>query len=192
MHASELEEQTETQIRVWIDNIVQSGLPCLVAVSKRNQRKGPQAYVMEPIVGFTYLSDLADSSGMYRFTFELETYVHPGYLQQGIGKCLLDQIMFMSHTEYHKRGGYEYNSESEYLKNGHSRTIKTILANVHYERGYDKETEWVTSYLGDFGFRKAGRLSQVGYKAGKVVDKLLFQLQTTEIIDPMSIPTMPS
>ncbi|KAF3043549.1 hypothetical protein E8E11_005770 [Didymella keratinophila] len=192
VHACELEEQTEAQIRVWIDGIVQSGLPCIVAVSRRNQRKGLQGYVMEPIVGFTYLSDLADSSGMYRFSYELETYVHPGYLQQGIGKCLLDQIVFMCNTGYHQRGGYQYVCESQYLKNGHSRTIKTILANVHYEKGKDEETEWVTNYLGDFGFKKVGRLSQVGHKAGKVVNKIIFQMHTTEVIDPRSIPTMPS
>ncbi|KAJ4376762.1 hypothetical protein N0V86_006879 [Didymella sp. IMI 355093] len=188
VHASELEEQTQAQIRVWIDGIVQAGLPCLVAVSKHNQRKAHQGYVTEAIVGFAYLSELADSSGMYRFSFELEVYVHPGWIHKGIGRCLLDQMMYMSNTGYHRRGGYEYISESEYLKNGHSRTIKTILANVHYERGED--VEWATSYLGDFGFKRAGRFSQIGHKAGKVVDKLVFQLHTTEIIDPLSIPVV--
>lgn len=186
VHAAELEEQTEAQIRSWIDGIIQAGLPCLVAVSKRNQRKGPQGYVTETIVGFTYLTELADSNGMYRFTFELEVYVHPGYIHQGIGKCLLDQMMYMSNTGYNKRGGYEWVNDFEYLKNGKSHTIKTILTNVHYERG--ENAEWATSYLGDFGFKKAGRISQIGHKAGKVVDKVIFQLQTTEVIDPLSIP----
>ncbi|KAF3033256.1 hypothetical protein E8E12_003043 [Didymella heteroderae] len=190
VHASELEEQTEGQIRVWIDGIVRSGLPCLVAVSKRSQRRGRQGYVMEPIVGFTCLSEFADSSSIFRFSFELETYVHPGYLQQGIGKCLLDQIVFMCNTGYQQRGGYQYAGEYEYLKTGHSRTIKTVVANVHYEKGKEEETEWATSYLGDFGFKKAGRLSQIGHKAGKVISKIIFQMHTTEVIDPLSIPTI--
>lgn len=188
VHAAELEEQTEAQIRCWIDRIIKAGLPCLVAVSKRNQRKGPLGYVTEKIVGFTYLTELMDSTGMYRFTFELEAYVHPGFVHQGIGKCLLDQMMYLCNTGYNQRGGYEWVNDFEYLKSGKSRIIKTILVNVHYERGED--IEWATSYLGDFGFRRAGRLSQIGHKAGKVVDKVIFQLQTTEVIDPHSIPTI--
>lgn len=170
---------------MFVDSIIQSGLPCLVAISKR---KGLQGFVKEPIVGFRYLTELADPNGIYRYSFQLATYVHPDYLQQSIGRCLLDQVVFMCNTGYHQRGGYEYRNESEYLKSGHSRTIKTILANYHYERGYGKEAEWMASYLGEYGFKKAGRLSQFGHKAGKVVDKLFFQLQTTEIIDPASIP----
>ncbi|KAF1927207.1 uncharacterized protein M421DRAFT_6397 [Didymella exigua CBS 183.55] len=186
VHAAELEEQTEAQIRFWIDGIIQAGLPCLVAVSKRTQRKGPQGYVTGKIVGLTYLTDLADSKGMYRFTFELETYIHPGFIHQGIGRCLLDQMMYICNTSYIKRDGYEWVNEFEYLKNGTSRIVKTILASVHYEKGED--AEWATSYLGDFGFKKAGRLSQIGHKAGKVVDKVIFQLQTSEVINPQSIP----
>lgn len=189
VHASELEEQTEAQIRIFIDGIVQSGLPCLVAVSKRNQRKGPQGYVTEKIVGFTYLTDLADTTGMYRFTFELEVYVHPGFLRQGVGKCLLDQMAHTCNTAYVKRGGYEYIAAYEYFKTGHSRTIKTILANAHYEKGDD--VEWATNYMGDFGFKRAGRLSQIGHKAGKVVDKVMFQMHTSEVVDPHSIPAVP-
>lgn len=165
-------------------------MPCLVAVSKRNQRKGPQGavagYVTEAIVGFACLTELADASAMYRFTFDLEVYIHPGYIHQGIGKCLLDQMTHLSNTGYMQRGGYEWVNDFEYLKNGTTPTIKTILANVHYERG--ENPDWATSYLGNFGFRKAGHLSQIGHKAGKVVDKLIFQLHTTEIIDPLSIP----
>ena len=186
VHACELEEQTETQIRGRIDDIVQKGLPCLVAVAKRNQRKGPQGYASETIVGFVHLDDDVGQSTMHRFTFELEMYVHPGYIRQGIGKCLLDQMMYMANTGYNKKGGFEWVNDFEYLKSGSSRTIKTILVSVHYERGDD--VEWTTSYLGDFGFKKAGRFAQVGHKIGKVVDKVMFQTQTTEVINPNSIP----
>ncbi|XPS75710.1 hypothetical protein M3J09_007781 [Ascochyta lentis] len=186
VHAQELDECTEANIRCRVDDVVQAGLPCLVAVAKRNQRKGPQAYVSETIVGYVHLEDYVNQSSMYRYTFELNLYVHPGYIRQGVGKCLLDRIMYIANTGYDTRGGYEWINDFEYLKNGKGRVIKTILANVHFERG--DEIEWTGKYFGDFGFKKAGRFAQVGYKDGKVVDKVMFQLQTTEVIDPKSIP----
>lgn len=186
MQAIELEEQTEAQVCFWIDNIVQADLPCLVAVAKRNQRKGLQGYVSETIVGFVYLDDEVSQSSMYRFTFDLGVYVHPGYVRQGIGKCLLDRMMYITNTGYNAKGGYEWVNDFEYLKNGKSRVVKTILTTLHHERGAD--VGWTTSYLGDFGFKKAGRFAQIGHKNGKVVDKVMFQLQTTEVIDPKSIP----
>ncbi|KZM20448.1 N-acetyltransferase [Ascochyta rabiei] len=186
VHADELDELTEASIRGRIDDVVQANLPFLVAVAKRNKRKGPQGYVSETIVGYVQLDDYVNQSSMYRYTFELELYVHPGYVRQGIGKCLLDRIVYMANTGYKTRGGYEWVNEFEYLKNGKGRVVKTILASLHFERG--DEIEWAAKYLGDFGFRKAGRFKHVGYKDGKVVDKVMFQLQTTEVIDPKSIP----
>ncbi|KAF2624839.1 hypothetical protein BU25DRAFT_125193 [Macroventuria anomochaeta] len=186
VHAHELEERTEENIRCRIDDTIKVGLPFLVAVAKRNQRRGPQGYVTETIVGFVHLDDYVDQTSMYRYTFELELYVHPGYIRQGIGKCLLDRMMYIANTGYNIKGGYEWVNEFEYLKNGKSRVVKTILATLHYERGDD--VEWATSYLGDFGFKKAGRFAQIGHKGGKVVDKVMFQLQTTEVVDPKSIP----
>lgn len=123
---------------------------------------------------------------MYRYTFELEIYVHPGYIRQGVGQCLLDRMMYMTNTGYNAKGGYDWVNDFEYLKNGKTRVVKTILTTLHYERGED--VEWATSYLGSFGFKKAGRFSQIGHKLDKVVDKVIFQLQTTEVIDPKSIP----
>lgn len=123
---------------------------------------------------------------MYRYTFELALYVHPGYIRQGVGKCLLDQLMYLSHTGYNKKGGFEWVNEFEYLKNGKNRVIKTILVGVHHGRGDD--AHWVAEYLGEFGFRKAGRFSHVGYKVGKVIDTIWFQVQTSEVIDLNNAP----
>lgn len=190
VHASEVYEQPAANILSRIDNIIKAGLPFLVAVAKRNQRKSAQGYVTETIIGYVHLEDYVDQSSMYRYTFELSLYVHPGYIRQGVGKCLLDRMMFLANTGYNAKGGYEWINEFEYLKNGKGRVVKTILTDLHYERGDEKNNEWAISYLGEFGFKKAGRFSQIGHKHGKVVDKIMFQLHTTEVIDPQSIPTV--
>ncbi len=188
MHAAELEEQTEGQIRHWIDAIVRADLPCLVAVAKQSQRKTPQGYVSETIVGFIHLEEYVSPSSMYRFTFELALYVHPEHTRQGIGSCLLDQLMYIVNTGYIKKGGFDWVNDFEYLKNGKSRVVKSIIAGVHYERG--ENVDWLTSYLGDFGFKRAGRFAQIGHKVGKVVDKVMFQTQTTEVIEPNTVPML--
>lgn len=127
---------------------------------------------------------------MHRYAFELALYVHPGYIRQGVGKCLLDQLMDLANTGYKKKGGYEYVNNFEYLKAGKTRVVKTIVVNVHHERGDD--VHWATAYLGACGFSKAGRFSQIGHKIGKVVDMVSFQVQTTELVDPNSIPMLES
>jgi len=142
--------------------------------------------VNEAVVGFVHLEEYACLSSMYRYTFELALYVHPGYIRQGVGKCLLDQLMYLSHTGYSKKGGFEWVNDFEYLKSGKRRTIKTILASTHFEHGED--VEWMADYLGEFGFRKAGRFSHVGYKVGKVIDKTWFQVQTSEVIEAGGVP----
>ncbi|KAF2997942.1 hypothetical protein E8E13_005573 [Curvularia kusanoi] len=185
VQAEELEKQTIAQIREWIDGVVQAGLPCLVAILKRNLRKKPQGYVSETVVGWVHLESYG-AAEIYRFTTELALYVHPGYIRQGVGKCLLDQMMTIANTGYNKKGGYEYVNDFEYLKTGKSQIVKTIIVRVLYERGDD--TEWAANYLGEYGFRKAGRMSQMGCKLNKMVDVALFQTQTAEIIELNNVP----
>ncbi|KAH6644701.1 hypothetical protein C7974DRAFT_408362 [Boeremia exigua] len=195
IHAPELEERTKSQISTWIDEIVQEGLPCLVAVAKRSQRyqrNQQKGFVEETIVGFTHLEEHAGRSSLYRFTFELALYIHPGYVRQGVGQCLLDQLMHISHPGYNKKGGYEYVNNFQYLRSGKTRLVKTILMDLrYYERG-NEDIEWATGYLGEYGFKKAGHFTLIGHKFGKVIDKVVFQAHTSEVIDPKSIPVLES
>ena len=176
------------QIRDWIGDIVKAGLPCFVAVAKRSQRKKPGAANMsETIAGWTHLEPYS-AGPMHRFSSELALYVHPGYVRQGIGKCLLDQLMEYADTSYHKKGGYEYINNFEYLKTGALRILKTITVRMHYES--DQDADWATSYFGDYGFKRAGRFYEIGHKNGKVVHVVMFQRHTSEKINPRSVPKL--
>jgi hypothetical protein len=171
-----------------INEVVEAGLPFLVAIAKGNQRKGQQGYVSERIVGYVQLDDYVDQSSMYRYTFEMELYVHPGFVCHKIAQCLLDRVLEMCNTGYNARGGYEYRNEYEYLKTGLSRVIKTIILNVHIENG-EMDTK-AYEYLKQFKFYRAGHLPEIGFKHGKVVDKFLFRHTTTENIDPNGRPSI--
>jgi GNAT superfamily N-acetyltransferase len=183
--------RTDQQIGKRISETIEAGLPCLVAIARGNQPKTPQGYVSEKIVGYISLDDYCDQSSMYRYTFELELYVHPGYLCQNIAKCLLDRLLEIANTGYNACGGYEYRNESQYLKTGPSRVIKTIVLTVHKEHGepYEK-AEKIEKYLRPFGFRPAGHIPQIGYKLNKVVDMYLFRHITSETINPSVNPTV--
>jgi L-amino acid N-acyltransferase YncA len=125
---------------------------------------------------------------MYRYTFELELYVHPGYQSQNIASCLLDRLLEMANTGYNACGGYEYQNDSEYLKTGPSRVIKVIMLAVQKEHGKDESK--TSDYLKKFKFYRAGHIPQMGFKLGKVVDTLLFRHTTTEVIDPNGRPSV--
>jgi L-amino acid N-acyltransferase YncA len=174
-------------MRDHINDIVSAGLPYLVAVARGNQPKGPQGYVSERIVGFISLDDYSDITSSYRYTYEMDLYVHPGYVCQKIAKCLLDIMLEMINTSYNARGGYEYKNDSQYLKTGLSRVVKTVVLNVHKEQG--ESSEKTDKFLKPFGFRLAGHIPYIGYKLDKEIDVWTYRHTTTETINKAAPPT---
>lgn len=161
----------------------------MVAIAKGNHSRVPTNYVQEKVVGFASLDDYCDRSSMFRFTFELELFVHPGYTSQNIASCLLDALLEMSNTGYNACGGYEYRNESEYLKMGPKRVIKSIILTVLKENGECADS--TSELLKRFKFSRAGHISNIGYKLGKIVDAHLYQHTTSEDINPNSRPSVP-
>jgi L-amino acid N-acyltransferase YncA len=187
--ANEFDARTEEQIENRVDAIVKAGLPYLVAIARNNQRKGDKSFAKETVVGYASLDDYCDQSSMYRYTFELELYVHPGYTCQNVASCLLDRILEMANTGYNACGGYEYRNDSEYLKTGPARVIKTIMVTVHKEHGQSEDA--TMEYMKRFKFYRAGHIPQMGFKLGKAVDVFLYRHTTTETVDPNTRPTVP-
>jgi L-amino acid N-acyltransferase YncA len=188
IYTSEFDPRNAEQISMRIDTTIKAGLPFLVAVARGNQPKGPKRFVSEKIVGYASLDDWTDQSSIYRYTFELELYVHPGYTSQNIASCLLDRLLEMANTGYNARGGYDYRNDFDYLKTGPSRVIKTIVLSVHKEHG--EKTDETSKFLKQFNFSCAGHIAQMGFKLGKVVDLFFYRHTTTEIIDPNGRPTV--
>lgn len=183
--AHEFDPRTEAQIKERVDDVVQAGLPYLVAVARGNypRREGEK----EKILGWICLDDYCDPASMYRYTFQMELIVHPGFTRKNIAKSLLDCLLEMSNTGYKVRGGYDYVNESEYLKRGPTRVIKTMLLYFHHKHG--EVIDWANEFMHDFNFYRAGRISHIGYKQGHVVDMTVYQHSTTENINAAGIPT---
>ncbi|KAL5115691.1 hypothetical protein ACEQ8H_006403 [Pleosporales sp. CAS-2024a] len=188
IHARDFEPRSAREMADHVDGIIKAGLPFLVAVARGTQPRGHQGFVSERIVGYAALDDLAGQSTMYRYTFQLDLFVHPGYVRQKVASCLLDKLLEMVNTGYKERGGYEYMNHFEYLKTGPSRVVKVIMLSVHIVQGeHDKSA---TEFLKTFKFIRSGHVPGIGYKLGKVVDVHYYRHVTTESVDPCSTPTL--
>ncbi|KAL1598777.1 hypothetical protein SLS60_007919 [Paraconiothyrium brasiliense] len=187
--APEFTPRSRRDIVERIRTITDEGLPYIVAVHKGLHPRGPQDFVNEHIVGIAYIDDFVDRGSMYRFSFELECYIHPDFVRQNIAKCLFDRILEMVNTSYPAKGGYEWINRGEYLKHGSSRVVKVINCNVPHEEGDDMV--WMTDFMRKFKFRKAGHLFKMGYKYGKIIDVTIYQHETSEIIDSSVPPLQP-
>ncbi|KAF2466447.1 uncharacterized protein BDR25DRAFT_187625, partial [Lindgomyces ingoldianus] len=191
IRANEFNERQQSQMAHRIEDITTRNLPWIVAVNRGDNPKGRSSqYVNEKIVGFANIDDYCDQGSMYRFTFELELYVHSAYQSQGIGKCLLDRMISIADTSYNPKGGYEWIARGDYLRNGCGRVVKTIIATVPHEPDTG-EINRVSSLLKLYNFRKCGHLYQMGFKYGKKVDVSIFQYITTETIEANLKPTTP-
>ncbi|KAF2864980.1 hypothetical protein BDV95DRAFT_269174 [Massariosphaeria phaeospora] len=190
--ANEFNARSHTHIAGRINDIINCGLPWIVAVDKALQPANHLFnFVHEKIVGFVSLDDHCDPGSMYRFTYEMEMFVHPGYLNKGVGKCLLDRLLSIVNTGYTAKRGYEWRCPGEYLRNDAGRVIKTINVTVPLDHDNVDEIKWVTAFFRAFDFRKSGHLMKMAYKLGKTVDVCIYQHHTTEEINSNAIPQRP-
>jgi GNAT superfamily N-acetyltransferase len=174
INANEFNNRTPAHMAARLQDINIGGLPWIVAVMKGNHSKNQHyKFVNEEIVGFANMDDYCDQGSMYRYTMEMEMYVHPEYLRQGIGKCLLDRMLELVDNGYRSRGGYEWICNGAYLKSGPTRVIKTVNLHFLHEHGVASEVSWVAAFLKSFDFRKCGHLYNMGYKLGKTYETLI-------------------
>ena len=166
---TEFNDRLPTHIGTRVQDIKEEGLPWIVAVERGNHTKNRHhEFVNEHIIGFASIDDHCDKGSMYRYSFEMELYVHPEYLRKGVGKCLLDKMLDLVDNGYRARGGYEWACEGSYLRNGCTRVAKNVIITYPHEQGLVTEVDWIAKFLKSFDFRKSGHLRSMGYKLGKV------------------------
>ncbi|KAF2011151.1 hypothetical protein BU24DRAFT_427365 [Aaosphaeria arxii CBS 175.79] len=182
--AHEFLPRTVPQMTLRVQNVMNAGLPWIVAIHRAGTRNN-QDYFTEQVVGFANIDDFVEPGSMYRYSFDLEIFVHVDYCKMGIGSCLLDRMLEMCDTSHFLRGGYDWINRDDYLKNGPSRVVKTINFTFPHDandQGQPKQVDSIKKWLKSFGFRASGHLHQVGFKLGKTVDTSIFQRSTTEEI----------
>lgn len=150
---------------------------CIVAVEKTNgwkksggARGGPTLLSMEEkIVGFAMADDFTASDSMYRYTAEMELFVHPEYVRKGVGSALLDRMVFLLDLDHKISTSADWREKTVDLVNpGSIRYTKNITMSIPFVFEEDDERmRWIEAWLNSFGFHKKGEWDRVGLKLNK-------------------------
>ncbi|KAI9754589.1 MAG: hypothetical protein M1835_000888 [Candelina submexicana] len=165
VHVPEREVSSETTLRYRYEAIRGRGFPWLVAVEPiMIQRRR-----YEKIVGFGHIDDYSDSKSSYRYTAELEFYVHHQHLRLGIGKCLMDKLMCCLDPTYMPRGGYIFDAgeDDNKYREGGMRVISKVLINFPFDHKDDKTVKWLGDWMAQWEFKQMGTLEGIGFKLDK-------------------------
>ena len=133
----------------------------VVAVRKNNsgnKASGPRDSVavqsqQEMIVGFGCADDYVGMDSAYGYTATLELYVHPDYLHMGVGKNLMDRLMFLLDPGHKTYAAVEWRvREPEQMVPGGVRIIENVIINVPYVPGEEDQRIAQSSNFRQEGF----------------------------------------
>lgn len=167
--ASERDDLTEAQWQVRWRASTGENFAFLVAVLKSGNRGGRfRRDNAETIVGFAYAEDFSESGNMYRFTCELQFWVHHQHLRHGIGKTLIDRMLPALDNGYYCRQGTDFVAHNpiEY-EGGGLRTIARILISIPHDATDAKEFTWQKKWLSQWDFEQVGNMPGIGRKFEK-------------------------
>ncbi|KAI9850821.1 MAG: hypothetical protein M1838_004974 [Thelocarpon superellum] len=177
----ELEGMTKSMLQSILEGLNTVKLPFLVAVEgfppvlPTSAREGK-------VVGFAFADDFGDPRNCYRYTVELQLYVHPQFRRLGVGTRLLDQMVSILDRSYVHRGGYTF-CDGEGWGPGGRRQIVKVVCNIPYTVDDSIEMARVKKWLERFGFDQMADLPRMGIKFGKWVNVLQLQRTTKENVD---------
>ena len=150
-------------------------LPFLVAIHTGKKRwnwvKDVRRTNRETIIGFSVATSYGSSSTVYRYSVELELYVHREHLRQGVGRTILDRMLGATCQDYKiidcapllLTKGHRL---VEWIGGGVS-DVHTVAVNLIHWAGEDHDNvEWKMKWLsGDRNlFEHVGTLPKIGYK----------------------------
>jgi L-amino acid N-acyltransferase YncA len=123
----------------------------------------------ETIVGFGCADDYFGMDSVYGYAAEIELYVHPEYLHMGVGKNLMDRMMFLLDPGHKTYDAVEWRAnEPEHKVPGSVRIIENVILKVPYvPKEEDQRMEWMEVWLQGFDFKKVGMLDKIGVKFSK-------------------------
>ncbi len=169
--ASERRALNSTQWRARWQAATDDHYAFLVAVQMNGKGAGQnRRHGAEVVVGFAYAEDLGDGDNLYRYTCEIQFWVQHAFPRQGVGKTLVDRMLFSLDPEYCVRSGTPFvggENENQY-KWGGRRIIKQILIQIPYPADDDYNFKWQTKWLIGFDFWHVSTLPGIGYKFGKL------------------------
>ena len=158
-------EMTDREWRGRYDDCLIERYPFIVAIL-RHRRAGQKR---EKVVGFAYAEDFGGEQSMWRHTCELQLYVDPHHLRQGIGKNLMDFTLRGLDPSYVYHDAVEFiytQDEMSRHESGGARSLTHIIISFPYVAAEEEQSRWIWDWLARvFGFELQGKLKGIGRKA---------------------------
>ncbi|KAL6720394.1 hypothetical protein ACLMJK_002316 [Lecanora helva] len=173
LNSASANELTENDVYYWrrrYQECHDEGDPFLVAIHKSQKAaKDSRRKKSENVVGFAFASDYGLSSTAYRFTVELEVWVHHSHVNQGIGRSMLDRMLGAMDPGYNLLYCAPFIGKCDMTRwsGGGHRTIKTILMNLLHNTDDTKGVQWIENWLIEKDFKHQGTLQEFGFKFSK-------------------------
>jgi L-amino acid N-acyltransferase YncA len=191
--SSAMTPMTTTEMEAKKRDIAAADLHMIVAVQKVKQITGQRTSLQstqEKIIGFAFTDDHEGRGALFRYAADLEVYVHPEYLGKGVGKSLVDRLLFLADSQYVSRDAVEWRpiSDDLHLVNaGGKRVLGTVRINVFYPADRDGETRvvWIERWLEQFKFKKWG-VVEGGIKLQKNVNMACFIHKSDLEVNPIT------
>lgn len=172
-------------------DVAAANLNMIVAVLKVKQTGGQRANLQstqEKIVGFAYTDEHEGPRSLFRYAADLEVFVHPDYARKGVGKSLVDRLMFLADSFYVSRDAVEWRPMSDdlHLVNaGGKRSLGTVHINVFYPSDDAERLVWLQTWLQQFDFGLRAKI-EGGIKLQKNVNMATFVHKNGLAINPIS------
>ena len=163
----------------WRDRLQEAhdeGNPFIVAIhmgqKRENNPKNIRRRKQETVVGFAVATDFGLQKTCWRYTKEMDLWVHNDQLHQGIGRTMLDRMLSAMDPGYHLLecapflGDYQLD---RWIGGGHCIT-RTVLVNIIHSDEDKADVEWKKKWLSSDrnNFRHTGTLAKFGQtKDGK-------------------------
>ena len=142
--------------------------PKLIKEFKKKSRRGQLLDMStEKIMGFAYANDHHSPEGAFRYTANITVLVLPECQGVGVGKTLLDRLLFCLERYYKPQCQVDFFDPTSRFTNGpEERIVHRILAAYHYApEGWDEiRSKWMSAWLEEFDFKQYGEEDEVGCK----------------------------
>jgi L-amino acid N-acyltransferase YncA len=165
------------QMKYRYDSLESKLFPLIVAVKRKANRKlsrkGSRVISFasggeEEIIGYGIVDEYGPSGSIFHHTAELDIHVREEYQEQGIGKTLLDYLLYTIDSGYEKQCMVDFQDKTRFCSNSSTRPFRSIVANVVYAPKSPHRDitryRWVRTWLEKFGFKKCGEIPEAAQR----------------------------
>ncbi|KAL3469670.1 hypothetical protein BJX99DRAFT_68194 [Aspergillus californicus] len=158
------------EIHQRIEGSCNANLPFIVAIDRRSTSKKHA----EKILGYACAREFDGNHLASQFTAELELYVRDGYMNKGIGKCLLDKLLEVCDPTYQPHSSYLFEADedrSKYFSGGVRKLAKLVFTLGYVDHteqsSYKRVKKWLEEYA---EFEEQGVLRGLRVKDKKLIN----------------------